>query len=229
MLAKLRNIRLFYFGPLLLVAILPVLWHLRDPRLLVFALGGLGVALGSVVVPLQGFPHYIAPFFGPCLGIAVLGITYLRQWSPGARPAGLFLARMLPLICVASLAACLVVEQFGLKPFAGSPPMWCCTSPGNVDRAYLLEKLNCTPDKHMVIVRWEDPGVDHDPWVYNEADIDNAKVVWAREMEGGRTAELLDYFRDRRIWLLRPNADPRSLRPYTTETGGAGRGQSAGF
>ena len=55
-------------------------------------------------------------------------------------------------------------------------------------------------------------GSNHDPmldWVYNGADIDRQKVVWARDMGEARNAELLRYFNDRGVWLL----DADDLRP----------------
>ena len=39
-------------------------------------------------------------------------------------------------------------------------------------------------------------------WVYNEANIDGAKVVWAREMDTAHNRKLLEYFADRCVWLL---------------------------
>jgi len=51
-------------------------------------------------------------------------------------------------------------------------------------------------------------------WVYNKADIDNARVIWAREMDPAENRKLLNYFKDRRAWLLQVNADETRLIPY---------------
>jgi len=53
-------------------------------------------------------------------------------------------------------------------------------------------------------------------WVYNEAEIDGAKVVWAREMDATQNRKLLEYFTDRQLWLLEVNGDqsPLKLLPY---------------
>jgi arylamine N-acetyltransferase len=67
-----------------------------------------------------------------------------------------------------------------------------------------------------VIVRY---GPKHHPnheWVYNEADIDGARVVWAREIDLPQTHRLLQYFKDRQTWLADIDIDdiPQMLVPY---------------
>lgn len=43
---------------------------------------------------------------------------------------------------------------------------------------------------------------DHAEWVYNEADIDRAKMVWAREMGDQQSDKLLHYYKDRTLGCL---------------------------
>jgi hypothetical protein len=56
--------------------------------------------------------------------------------------------------------------------------------------------------------------------VYTDADIDGAQVVWAREMNPDQNRRLLEYFKDRKVWLLeleQHDSYPR-LAPYPTES-----------
>jgi len=50
--------------------------------------------------------------------------------------------------------------------------------------------------------------------VYNEADIDGSKVVWARDMSPEENEELIRYFRDRQVWLLEADETPPKLSLY---------------
>jgi hypothetical protein len=53
-----------------------------------------------------------------------------------------------------------------------------------------------------------------DEWVYNAPDIDGAKVIWAREMDEGKNRELIQYYKDRKVWLIQPDIQPAELTPY---------------
>lgn len=80
----------------------------------------------------------------------------------------------------------------------------------------ILAQLKRAEGRHLVIVRYGPRHSPHSEWVYNEADIDGAKVVWAREMDRAQNGKLLEYFKDRHVWLVEVDKDHSSpeLTPY---------------
>ena len=52
-------------------------------------------------------------------------------------------------------------------------------------------------------------------WVYNSANIDSSKVVWARDMGSARNQELIDHYQDRQVWLAEPEQDSATWAPYS--------------
>ena len=68
--------------------------------------------------------------------------------------------------------------------------------------------------RHVVIVRYR-PGQDlHYDWVFNRANIDDQKIVWARDMDAPHNQELIDYFKDRKVWLAEVENESAQLSPY---------------
>jgi hypothetical protein len=56
-----------------------------------------------------------------------------------------------------------------------------------------------------------------DEWVYNSADIENSKVVWAREMNAKDDSQLIQYYKNRTVWLLQPDVNPTLLLHYNLQ------------
>jgi hypothetical protein len=134
-------------------------------------------------------------------------MRHLRAWRWEGKPSGLFLARSITLICVL-----MVPLQVRMLPALARSATW---RPMGGERARVLAELDSLPGRHLVFVRY---GPDHDSlpeWVYNEADIDRSKVVWARDMGDAQNAELINYFKGRHVWLVQPDEDPPKLSPYS--------------
>jgi hypothetical protein len=53
-----------------------------------------------------------------------------------------------------------------------------------------------------------------DEWVYNAPDIDHSKVIWARDMGVDENLRLIQYYEDRTVWLVEPDANPVRVAPY---------------
>jgi hypothetical protein len=64
-----------------------------------------------------------------------------------------------------------------------------------------------------VIVRYSPQHSCAEEVVYNLADIDHSKVVWARDNPGADMGPLLAYFSTRRVWLLQSDISS-PLMPY---------------
>jgi hypothetical protein len=113
----------------------------------------------------------------------------------------------------------------GLRLFSGPlnfsvprwPTMWYGTEPLGLPRARVLAKLESYPGPQLAIVRYAPNHAPFDDWVYNAADIDKSRVVWARERETGNSLELLRYFGDRGVWLVEPDCKPPKISPYPLE------------
>ena len=54
--------------------------------------------------------------------------------------------------------------------------------------------LAAAPGQQLVIVRYSPRHIFQEEWVYNEADIDAARVVWARDLGPEQDGELLRYY-----------------------------------
>jgi hypothetical protein len=82
-------------------------------------------------------------------------------------------------------------------------------------------QLAALPGEHLVLVRYSKDHNSGEEYVYNEADIDHSKTIWAREIPGKDLGPLFNYFRNRDVWLYEPDEDDSIVRPYTEA--GAGK------
>jgi hypothetical protein len=211
----------FYFGPALLLPLLMFPRVLADRRIRFLVAAGAVVILG-LAVEVFFLPHYAAPLTALNLALVVQALRHLRVWRWDGQPAGACLVRILPLVCAGALAIRLIAPGMGL-PLTETSVWWLRLAPSErgLERARLLGHLEGMQGQHLVVVRY---GPEHDPrtqaeWVYNTADVDRAKVIWAREMDAAENARLLEYYRTRRIWLLEPDRQPVKLQPYPIEHG----------
>ncbi|HET6145369.1 MAG TPA: hypothetical protein VFE02_17820 [Candidatus Acidoferrales bacterium] len=76
------------------------------------------------------------------------------------------------------------------------------------------KQLNAIPGEHLVLVRYSKDHNSGEEYVYNDADIDHSKIVWAREIPGVDRKPLFNYFRNRDVWLFEPDVDDSVVRPY---------------
>lgn len=192
----------FYMWPELCVPLVTLLWVLGDRRVrfLIIQTAFCFLAFLSVA---WFQPHYAAPLAATFFALLVQAIRHLRRWKYGGRPVGIGLTRVIVLFAVI------------LVPFHPHAATLGHIVPSGIEyRAQFETQLDGTPGNHLVIVRYSP---EHDvlvEWVYNRADIDRAKIVWAREIPGVDLSPLLNYFSGRNIWLVEPDASPPRITHY---------------
>jgi hypothetical protein len=199
----------FFVGPLLSapLVLLPAVWRDRKCRLLIVTAACMIAALS---LEQTRYPHYAGPATCVAVGLVVASMRHVR--AAGRRTGrGPALVRMIPVAALACSVALVAMPQRLRYP---DPPnrysSWCCTRTGNLERASILRYFNAIDDRHLLIVRYGPGHSWMNEWVFNEADIDHAKVVWARDAGDGNPA-LLRYFRDRKVWIIEPDYSPPRL------------------
>jgi hypothetical protein len=206
-LSWLKSVRFFsayaWWGMLLAIPALCLTFRDRRMRLPVIALVLVAAATFAVV---WSNAHYAAPATCIVILLYLQSLRHLRlmQWKNWRWGAAFASASVLLLLANTTTA----VMRKECDAF-----YWTCD--GDISRLTIQRKLESLPGKHLVMVRYGDDHNIHDDWVYNGAEIDSAKVVWAREIDGEQDGKLFAYFQDRKVWLVTPDIDNTYLEPYT--------------
>lgn len=199
--SKSHMLWVFFVGGALTIPLVAFPWVLKDRRMRLLVvqcvISGLGLAAVSWF-----FPHYAAPLTATLFILLVQAMRHLRLWKVHRRPLGLALCRVVVLLTVARV------------PYVVGYQVKYPECPWSRERTGLTRQLEATPGKQLVLVRY---GPQHNvaiEWVYNGADLNEAKIVWARDIPGQDLEPLLDYYRDRKVWVLDADVSPVQLRPY---------------
>jgi len=149
-------------------------------------------------------PAYASVILGLSILISVSGMRILNLWMVGNKRVGAGIVSIIMLVLVTSLPTRLAHPaalttgdtQYGYKRHA------------------IAEKLKALGHDHLVLVRY---GPKHDireEWIYNDADIEGSRIVWAREVNPAEDQLLLEHFKGRRFWILQVDTEFPEPRPY---------------
>jgi hypothetical protein len=210
---------LFYAG----IALLPPLIMLRrvflDKRMR-FLMVCFAVMLAGLAIQVFVIPHYVSAFTAVFYAIGLQAMRHLRVWSPEGKPAGRMLVRMTVPLLLIMVGFRLCAGPLGLPmhewPANGWNFRWYGPAHFGTNRAEVAATLEKMSGKQLVLVSYTDKHNPIDEWVYNSADIDRSKVIWAQNMDLSQNAELIHYYRDRRVWLVQVDENSASIAPYQT-------------
>jgi hypothetical protein len=199
----------FYLGPLLTLPLLALPWMVGQ-RKLILPLVLCGAILIGFAVQTWTFPHYFSPFTGALYILLVQGLRHLRLWRGRRSRIGLSVVRAIPLLACAMI----LLRVTAAATRTHIEPDW---PRGNLERASVVRQLRGLPGGQLVFVRYGDPHDVDREWVWNDAVIDSAKVVWARDMGETQNQELLQYFPNRQAWSIDGDAPQPKLVRYLAE------------
>jgi hypothetical protein len=147
--------------------------------------------------------HYMAGVTCLFVLVSVIGLQQLSRFSALA-------ARIILLLCIAQFAL-----EYGLHVFSNDS--WSLALRNPERRVFIGNQLARAPGKQLVFVRYWPRHIFQDEWVYNAADIDGARVVWARDLGAAENEKLRRYYPERTVWVLEPDARPPRLTPYPAQ------------
>jgi hypothetical protein len=201
--ATLKKLELSLVLIVLLTLLVPVAW--RDPlyrRMAIVA----GVVLLAVTVETFHFEHYYAPAWAALA--LMIAVWAERAWNLRIRnfrvgAALVLLALLTPVIIILPPHVSRLLEKTGMPLRGDSQSRAASAGDWSMRRAELIERLSKLDRRQLVIVRYPSPDWNiHEEWVYNSANIDQQRVVFAHDLGMKQNRALLDYYPDRTALLL---------------------------
>lgn len=201
---KMTNTLLGYYHPVLLLLLLlqlPFLLKLApNSRLAVLIIG---VCLFGFLFEKSQFIHYTAPLMPLFLYLVYRSFQHLSTWrwreKAIGKPFVFFTLIAYMGFCGSTLYNLPVAE----------------TEPFPLRRSMILQELKAKGGQHLILVHYTAKHEVNWEWVYNEADIENAPVVWAIDMGGEANRGLLEQFHNRQIWYFNADDYHWELVPFT--------------
>ena len=172
---KVGTLWAFYIGPVFTLPFLAFPWLFRDSRMRLPLILAAAVAVGTIIETWT-LVHYLAPAVGLFYLLLVQCMRHLRLLRWRGLPLGQGLVRAVPVVCVAMI----VLRVSAVADWRANRTLWHAREIRTETR--LCAQLEGMPGKQLVIVHYGPGHVPHVEWVYNRADIDASKIVWARDM-----------------------------------------------
>jgi hypothetical protein len=170
------------------------LW--RDPiarRALVLGLiAYIGPALDTRV-----WPHYAAAEAVLAYIVAACALRALRNAWPGIEGAYLMWGALLVFALPTALGLLTPANRYLL----GSEEYI-----RDAKHAVVEERLEKLPGEHLVLVHYGPRHQIYEELVYNRADIDASKTIWARSLGAEKDAALIRHYPNRDVWLVDEDA-----------------------
>lgn len=171
------------------------------------------VSFTPLLIPVFFNLHYVAPMACASYALLLFAMRFVYLWRLRSDKHG---KRLVETCVLASVVALIIGAAVAfpepIHDSSGAYP----DKDQQIERSAVISALEKDDRKKLVIVRYERNHNPHHEWVYNGADIDDSKIVWARAMSPIEDEQLRDYFKDRQVFLVDPDAQPPHLIAYPT-------------
>jgi hypothetical protein len=202
----------FFIGPFFTPALLFLPFLYRDRRIRPWLFASIPFILDKATYhawyPAQNAPATIL--------IVLVVLQCWRHMRAAWRPRRLGVAASRNLIAGLCLAIFLgnlgrAAEPVVAKHLPRLPPLWESLYPAKRlrdDISAILEKI---PGKHLVFVKYEPGHCFCEEWVFNGADLQEQRIVYARPVSPESDQGLAEYLSEHSVWVMEPDARPYRL------------------
>ena len=216
---RVRDYRFFFLPPLYLALVAFALawreWYFGW-LLATFAFFALGTNL---------FPYLLVQYLAAltCLFVlvSVEGLRQISRLEIRAIPVGRGIVQLIVVLCFTP-----AVLWYGLHlSETWFPPSsllqfetWDEINHGNPERRIAVAKQVAEiPGRLLIFVHYTPRHIFQDEWVWNAADIDTSRVVWARDLGAVENEKLIHYYPNRKVILFEPDLATPRLSLYPTQ------------
>ncbi len=207
---RVRDYRFFFLPPLYLAA--AAFFFSLKRKIYMWVTSALAIfALGTNLFPYL-LVHYLAAVTCLLVLVSVVGLQQIRRIHVRGVAAGAEIVRVIVLLCGAQF-----LLWYGLHLFEGEHPAfallqyetWDSINHQNPERRIAVAKeLAAVPGRLLIFVHYEPQHVFQQEWVWNRADIDASRVVFARDLGAEENAKLIRYYPNRRVLWFEPDQEP---------------------
>jgi hypothetical protein len=207
----------FFFLPPLYIALIAFCFTLRRSPFWWIAATLALFALGTNLFPYL-LLHYLAGIAGLFVLASVLGLQQLSFIRVRGNAVGIQIAQVLVVLCLAEFLCWYTLHLFErpeLYPILRYETWDSINHEGQPrKRLAVQDQLNEIPGKLLVFVRYSARHIYQEEWVWNDADIDAARVVYARDLGPEENQKLIQYYPKRRLFVLEPDVVEPTLTAY---------------
>jgi hypothetical protein len=209
---RLANFWRFFVGPFFTPALLFIGFLFRDIRMRPWLIASVPFIADKATYH-AWYPAQNAPATILIVIVLLQCWRHMRAWKR-RRGWGIAMSRTL----VAATCLTIVLGNAGraLEPYIPDnmqhlKPIWESLYPRKLLRDEVNAYLEKIPGKHLLFVRYEPGHCFCEEWVFNNADLNQQKIVYARPFTPETDEALARSLADRDVWLAEPDAHPFTL------------------